>query len=223
MARMPRTGYRFRVTVTRDERLELCDLLDEVGPDHPTLCAGWRTRELVAHLLVRERRPDAALGIVVPVLASHTRTVTADVAEQPFEELVARFRAGPPRWALPWALPLVGDRANLFEFFVHHEDVRRAAPEWEPRPDDQRRDDALWSALRPMARLLFRRSPVGVVLRSSGRADVVARRGERSVAVVGLPPELTIVAFGRPTSCARVVVQGEPDDVAAFESSERGL
>lgn len=223
MARMPRSGYHLGVTVTRDERLQLADLFDEVGPDRPTLCEGWHTRELLAHLLVRERRPDAAVGIVVPALAGHTAKVMAETAHRPFDELVAAFRAGPPPWALPWALPVVGDQMNLFEFFVHHEDVRRAADDWESRPDDERRDDALWNALRPMARLLFRRSPVGVVLRASGRSDVVAHRGPSPVIVVGLPPELALVAFGRPTNRARVVVQGEPEDVAAFEAAGRGF
>jgi hypothetical protein len=36
------------------ERLELCDLLLELGPDAPTLCEGWTTADLAAHLVLRE-------------------------------------------------------------------------------------------------------------------------------------------------------------------------
>jgi uncharacterized protein (TIGR03083 family) len=46
-------------TLARAERAALCDLFDEVGPDAPTLCAGWTTRDLAAHLVIRERRADA--------------------------------------------------------------------------------------------------------------------------------------------------------------------
>jgi uncharacterized protein (TIGR03085 family) len=124
---------------------------------------------------------------------------------------------------MPWAIPVLGDRANLFEFYVHHEDIRRAQSGWAPRPTDARREDALWGALGMMGRLLFRHSPVGVVLRAAGRDDAVVRKGEPSVHIVGEPSEIALVAFGRATELTRVVVQGEPDDVARFEASSRGL
>src|SRR5690606_24047731 len=37
----------------RAERHALADLLMAVGPDAPTLCAGWTTAHLAAHLVVR--------------------------------------------------------------------------------------------------------------------------------------------------------------------------
>lgn len=211
------------MTVTRDERRALSDLLDELGPDQPTLCGSWTTRDLLAHLLVRERRPDAAGGIVVPALARYTERVRLAAADRPFGDMVHDFRHGPPVWAVPWSVPLLGDRANLFEFYVHHEDVRRARPGWTPRPEDRRLDDALWSSLKVMGRVLFRHSPVGVTLRSTDRADVVARRAPNGVLVVGLPSEITLVAFGRATELARVVIQGDAEHIAAFEASARGV
>ena len=36
------------------ERLQLCDLLQELAPDAPTLCAGWTTSDMAAHLVLRE-------------------------------------------------------------------------------------------------------------------------------------------------------------------------
>jgi uncharacterized protein (TIGR03083 family) len=52
------------VSYSRDERLALCTLLDKTGPDAPTLCEGWNTGDLAAHLVLRERRPDAAAGVI---------------------------------------------------------------------------------------------------------------------------------------------------------------
>lgn len=210
------------MSVSQQERRDLSELLAEAGPDAPTLCEGWTTRDLLAHLLVRERRPDAALGILVPPLAKRTERVMASIAEQPFEDMVRTFRAGPPMWS-PFALPLLGDRANLFEFYIHHEDVRRAQPGWEPRPTDAAREAALWGGLSTVGRLLVRRSPVGVVLRAPGHDDAVVHKGPRPVFLVGPPSELALVVYGRPTARTRVVLQGEPDDVAAFEAAPRGI
>ena len=53
-------------TLARRERHDLCDLALELGPDEPTLCGEWTTRELLAHLFVREHRPVSAAGILVP-------------------------------------------------------------------------------------------------------------------------------------------------------------
>jgi uncharacterized protein (TIGR03085 family) len=210
------------VTITADERAAMCDLLEQLGPDEPTLCEGWTTRDLLAHLLVRERRPDAAGGVLIPLLAKYTERVRASYASEPWEAMIEQFRGGPPIWS-PWAFPVLGDRANLAEFFIHHEDIRRAQPEWVPRADDAARDDALWKPLKMMGRLLFRRSPVGVTLRSAGRDDIVVKKSDPGVIVVGLPGEIVIHGFGRSIDKVRVVVQGDPKDTEAFEASPRGL
>ena len=47
------------------ERQELCDLFESVGPDHPTLCEGWSSADLAAHLVLRESSLKA-IGLVVP-------------------------------------------------------------------------------------------------------------------------------------------------------------
>ena len=215
-------GYLWCMSITDKERSEMCDLFAEVGPEAPTLCEGWNTLDLLAHLLVRERRPDAAAGIVVPFLRSHAQDVTNDVKAKPWDELITEFREGPPIWTV-WAIPVLGDKANLAEFFIHHEDIRRAPDEWVPREDNQALDDALWSPLKMMGRLMFRKSPVGVTLRSAGRDDIVVKKGERQVILVGLPGEIVLHAYGRPLDKCRVVVQGEPADIAAFEAAPRGM
>lgn len=210
------------MSVTADERAALANLVDELGPDQPTLCGDWTTRDLVAHLLVRERRPDAAGGILLSALARRTEKVQAAVAARPFPQLVEEFREGPPLWS-PLGWPVIGDQANLFEFFVHHEDVLRSQPDWEPRAEDATRDDALWKSLKLASKMLFRHSPVGVVLQSAGRRDIVARKGDPGVALVGMPGEIALIGFGRSPELARVVIEGAPTDVAGFVASERGL
>jgi uncharacterized protein (TIGR03085 family) len=210
------------MTITANERAAMCDLFDELGPDAPTLCEGWTTRDLLAHLLVRERRMDAVAGNVIPFLADYTKKVTDSVVAQEYDANIEEFRSGPPMWT-PWAIPVLGDKANLAEFFVHTEDIRRAQPTWEPRDDDPARDDALWNPLKMMGRLFFRKSPVGVVLRSAEREDIVAKKGDPSVILVGQPGEIVLHAFGRPLDKVRLVVQGDKKDVEAFEASSRGL
>lgn len=210
------------MSVTADERSQLSNLFDDVGPDAPTLCGDWTTRDLVAHLLVRERRPDAAGGILIPALAGRTERVMSAVARREYPDLVHQFRLGPPVWS-PLGWPVVGDHANMFEFFVHHEDVRRAQPDWQPRDEDVARDDALWKSMRLASKMLFRHSPVGVVLSSAGRAEIVAKKGDPAVTLVGLPGEIALIGFGRSPELARVVIEGAPEHVAAFLSSDRGL
>ena len=48
------------------ERKQLADLLDELGPDAPTLLSPWTTRDLASHLVLRERDFVAAPGLVIP-------------------------------------------------------------------------------------------------------------------------------------------------------------
>jgi hypothetical protein len=48
------------------EREQLCDLLDELGPQAPTLLDPWTTHDLAAHLVLREHDFPAAPGLVVP-------------------------------------------------------------------------------------------------------------------------------------------------------------
>jgi uncharacterized protein (TIGR03085 family) len=208
------------MTLAAGERRELCDLMDQLGPDAPTLCKGWATRDLAAHLVIRERRVDAAPGILLPVLAGYTARVQRSAAQQPWADLVDLVRNGPPPWS-PYALPGLGDKINTMEFFVHHEDVRRAQTGWEPRPADSRRAAALWALLGRAARVLYRHSPVGVVLRTPDGLERTVRGGDRSVTLIGSIDELTLHAFGREQT--EVDIDGDQVDVAGLQSSQRGL
>jgi uncharacterized protein (TIGR03085 family) len=215
-------------TLAAAERHELCTLMEQLGPDAPTLCEGWTTRDLAAHLVIREGRPGAAAGILLPPLAPLTARVQRSTAERPWPELLAMVRNGPPWWSLMRLGPL-GEKINGIEFFVHHEDVRRIGRGWVQRPADSYRAGALWTVLSQLARLCYRHSPVGVVLRRSdsrpdGGSDgteLVARRGRRSVTVVGPPEELTLHAYGRAE--AMVDIDGDSMDVQRLQDSRRGF
>jgi uncharacterized protein (TIGR03085 family) len=197
------------MSYSREERLALCALLDQTGPDAPTLCEGWTTGDLAAHLVLRERRPDAAAGVIGGPLAGYTARVQQRIrARTPFADLVRTIRSGPPRLSV-MALPGVDERANGVEFFVHHEDVRRAAPGWEPRALSDGESDMLWQRLR-MARFMLRKAPVGVELarddidagvNPDGPAyRITAKNATPAVTVIGSPAELTMWVMGRRTA-----------------------
>jgi len=213
------------VSYSRDERLALAALLEETGPGAPTLCAGWQTGDLAAHLVLRERRPDAAAGVLGGPLAGHTARVQRRLSTRmTYAQLVQAFRNGPPRLS-PLALPGMDERANTVEYFVHYEDVRRARPGWEPRDVDPGLSEELWRHLK-MARFLLRKAPVGVELaRDSGGEDaghyrVTVKNATPVVTVIGSPAELTMWAMGR-TSAAKVRFDGTNAAIAKLTAWRR--
>jgi uncharacterized protein (TIGR03085 family) len=220
------------MTFAKDERVGLCDLLVEVGPDAPTLCAGWSAHDLAAHLWIRETDPVGAPGIVAKPLAGLTERRMADVkARWSYEDLVERIRNGPARFSV-FALPGVDEPANNTEFFVHHEDVRRAGEQpLGPREFDPEVEDWMWRRLKLMGRAYFRRSKVGVVLErvpvtpadpDSEPETIRAQNGTPIVTAVGKPSELILFATGR-TSVAEVKLVGDEEAIEALLSSELSI
>ncbi|PWJ09515.1 TIGR03085 family protein [Streptomyces sp. NWU49] len=206
-------------THAKRERLLLADLLETAGPEAPTLCEGWTTRDLAAHVVVRERRPDAAGGMFVKPLASHLERVTAEFTAKPYEELIQLIRTGPPRFS-PFSLKQVDEMANIVEFYVHTEDVRRARPDWTPREIDPVFQDALWSRLERSARLMGRGIPTGLVLRRPNGQTAVAHRGIPVVTVTGEPSELVLFAYGR-QSAAKVELEGDENAIAKLQETKQ--
>lgn len=163
------------------ERRVVVDALRELGPDAPTACEGWDTKEMAAHLYVRERRPDAAPGVILPgPFASHTDRVMASVLRvQSYDEVVTKIAAGPP---LP--LRLFDGVMNLFEFFVHAEDVRRPNGRT-PRGLPVEQEQLMWRRLRAMLRPMYRRTK-GI------QVELVTPSGDR--AVIGEGPVVQLQA-----------------------------
>src|SRR6201995_4732939 len=178
------------MTAAQRERSALVDTLRTVGPDAPTLCAGWTTRDLAAHLVVRERRLDATPGISIPFLAGYTAKVQNQTARASSgDALVEMVAPGPPIYS---PFKLLDSVANLGEMFIHHEDVRRAIDGWQPRVLDASLATPLRRQLGLMSRMMLRKLPAHVELRTPA-GDRIARvgRGE-PVTVTGEPQELLL-------------------------------
>ncbi|MET8688601.1 TIGR03085 family metal-binding protein [Streptomyces sp. NPDC004732] len=209
-------------THAKRERLLLADLLEAEGPEAPTLCEGWKTRDLAAHVVVRERRADAAGGLLIKQLAPRLERVQAEFAAKPYEELIQLIRTGPPRFS-PFSLKQIDELSNAVEFYVHTEDVRRARPGWTPRDLDPVFANTLWSRLERSARLVGRKAPVGLVLRRPDGQTAVAHRGAPVVTVTGEPSELLMFAYGR-QAVADVELDGDKGAIATLhESKQLGL
>jgi uncharacterized protein (TIGR03085 family) len=215
------TAYDLTVAYSRDERLALAALLEETGPDAPTLCAGWQTRDLAAHVVVRERRPDAGAGMLGGPLAGYTARVQQRYLDRySYPQLIGFFRSGPPPLS-PFAIPGADEAANTVEYFVHHEDVRRAAEGWTERELPPGLSEALWKRLKS-SRLFLRGAPTGVALaRSDATAPaIIAKHAAGCVTVVGTPAELTLWSMGR-ASAANVTFEGPDDPITRLRAWRR--
>jgi uncharacterized protein (TIGR03085 family) len=203
------------------ERAELCDLFLATGPDAPTLCEGWDTCDLAAHLLVRETDPRAGVAILGgDRFASLERKLMDGAKAQGYERIVERLRSGPP--LVPWRLPGLRPALNATEWFVHHEDVRRANGDG-PRADRPDLDAALWSMIRRMGRIMLRKvDGAGVALVAPGHGEVPARGSGPTARVEGGPQELMLFLNGR-RSAAQVDITGPDEAQAALAEAKLGV
>ena len=202
-------------SLAQQERKTLCDLLVARGSDVPTLCEGWFTADLAAHLVVRERRPDSGPGLVWPPLAGYTDKVRCAVRDRtPWEKLVETVRRGPPLLLRPFDGPI-----NTIEFFIHVEDVRRAQGGWEPRPISPELADALWARVGPGG--MAKKVPATIVITSPGRADKERGTGPR-LTLAGDPGELIMFGSGR-QGAARVEISGDAELVAQLRAASLGV
>lgn len=187
------------VSMSRTERAALCNTALEAGELAPTLCGRWTVKDLVIHLLVRERDPLGAPGILVPKLEALTDRSARRLADQDFSSLVERVRQGPPKWS-PMAVPALDRAVNTLEYFVHHEDIRRAAPSWEPRELTESEQNAIWKSIALAGKGLVRSVGMPVEIRWGGderERSAVLRRGDQPAVVSGPPSEIALFLFGR--------------------------
>lgn len=210
------------------ERNELCDLMLEVGPDAPTLCGEWTTFDLAAHLVIRERNPLSAPGILVGgPFESFTAGLMRKEQRRGFEAVVARVRSVPPG---PLSIPPVRAAISLVEYTVHHEDVRRPQG-LAPRTDRDDLQQAVWTKVRQLSGLIVRRARIGDIALDLGATGAVgpggashqAGKGSRVVHVEGPPVELLLFVYGR-QAIAQVEVTGtDPDAIATVTKANFGI
>lgn len=209
---------------TAASRDALVEALLAAGPGQPTLCAGWNTEHLAAHIVLRENSPLVA-GLLLPPLARSlerkTRTLGDSAsAPQGYQQLMDRVAAGPRppgplrdharaariidrvsgRLGVTKPARRAAQAANLLEFFVHTEDVRRAQHRWAPRHLSDDYADALFTEFVRRARLMYRSEPTGIVLARSTGQRVVARAAVQdgpSQTIAGPAGELVLHGFGR--------------------------
>ncbi|MEZ2188956.1 TIGR03085 family metal-binding protein [Corynebacterium sp. CCM 9204] len=202
------------MTFAATERAELGALLLELGPEAPTLCTGWTTRDMAVHLLLRETRPDALPGLFVPGFGGHLRSVSEKIGARDYSEIVRKWASGPPRFS---PLRLIDAQVNTVEHFIHHEDVRRARPGWKPRSFSLEDEQQMLVLLRRGAARLLRKSVAPVILDPEGASPIVAA-GHRGIAgsgsdvvrVAGPVGEILVFCFGRQ---ADVTVRGERERI----------
>lgn len=214
-----------RVTLARKERSALVATLRSSGPEAPTLCEGWSTRDLAAHLVVREGRPDAAVGVFVPALAPRLEELRLRERERDWDDLLVRIDGG-----APWYSPLryADQVANAAEYLVHHEDVLRAREEWTARqfaPEDL---DRVWSLATTVAKTFLRRVPVRVELRIPAEIPGTKIRPVSTgaavapvVSITAEPVELLLWAFGRDE--VTIDMSGTQHGIDAVQATARGI
>ncbi|MBD0861344.1 TIGR03085 family protein [Gordonia sp. zg691] len=211
------------MTGAQEERAALVDTLKKVGPDAPTLCEGWTARDLLAHLVVRERRLDTGPGILIPAFAGYTEKVRAQAASKDWDSLLRLLASGPPLYS---PFKLVDRFANLTEMFVHHEDVLRggaADPDgsWTPRALSPDLEAQLRTPVKTMARMTLKNVPARVTLRTTDGEDLVTAGSGDDVVITGPVGELVLFSFGR--APVDVTFDGDATAVAAVQNSPRGL
>jgi uncharacterized protein (TIGR03085 family) len=208
--------------LARRERAALTDLMDRVGPDAPTLCGQWTTFDLAAHLLLREASPLAAAALVPVLDKLNDKGMEQLKAKRSYAQVVQAVRDGPP-WYSPLRPARIDRSANTMEFYIHHEDVRRAGAEPQPRDLGERDQHLLWLLVRKMGRLLARKAQVGIELVRTDVADSARiSGGEPTLVVRGLPSELSLFAYGR-GAVADVEIGGDAEARAAYSESQLGI
>lgn len=206
-------------SLARRERVALCDLALQVGADAPTLCTGWTAEDLVVHLLVRERRPLAAAGIVMSPLSGFTDRASRSMRRHGYAALVERLRTPGGMFAVP----AIDKAANTFEYLVHHEDLRRGLPDWQPRALDPADLDKMWSQLARGSSFFGRKLPVPTVLRRLDTgATAVARKGPDPVTITGDVVELVLFLFGR-SATRGLEFEGLDAAVTALRTADLGV
>ncbi|OIR42492.1 TIGR03085 family protein [Corynebacterium sp. NML140438] len=205
------------MSFAQTERNRLAELLLEVGPDAPTLCEGWTTRDLATHLFIRERKPLAAIGIFVRRAKRFLEAEEARLASWSYEDLVRMWAVGPPTLFMPSDQTL-----NTAEHFIHHEDVRRGDGVIEPRQFSKVINRELLRLAKRFGSATLKKVSVPVILTPPDLPPVVigervgvSEQGDNVVRVYGEPGELLLWAAGR--RAVKVKVTGAVEALSGMD------
>lgn len=158
--------------LAREERADFAAFLATLPPPQwqaPTLCAGWRVRDVVAHVIgYDELGPRDLLGHAVrgwfrvdrinAAALARYRTCTPD-------ELLGLLTAHLEPQGLPAAL---GCRVALVECVIHHQDIRRALGRPRTIPPERLLTALRWAMIAPDIGGLWRTRGVRVVATDLG-------------------------------------------------------
>lgn len=220
----------------RRERQALATALRDAGPDAPTLCEGWDTGDLAAHVWQRDNRMWQAAGLGIKPLAGYTRRTMDQIKARPLDQVAAEIAEGPVAKVSPFQVDRLNEKLNESEMFIHTEDVRRANGQTDPRVFGPADSDVLWRLALGMARMALRGAPTGVALARTGDRPVVVKKPKhhdhhgrghathdgahahdsQTVTVVGPAGELVLWLSGR-REHAQVELTGSPEAIAQLQ------
>ena len=190
-----------------DEFVAMAQLLEAAGPpvwDEPSLCEGWRTREVVAHVTMPVRYPGPAFMAELEAAGGDftrlSNTVAARDGALPAERLLADLRSDVLHH---WQPPGGGEDGALTHCVVHCLDIIEAVP-LSRRVPDGRITRILSLVADPAAPNLFGTDLSGVELRAD---DLEWSSGEGAL-VAGPAQALVLVACGRLLPAGRLRGQG---------------
>ena len=202
------------MTFSAAQRNKLKELFLHLGPNAPTLCEGWETKDLAAHLWIRENRVDAAAGMFISQLQPRLEHLTEETLARDYEAVVQEWAAGPPRWFK------AGDaKMNTMEHFIHHEDVRRANGMTDPQPLSEAANRQLYAALKLLSSSKLRKSQSPVVLYPRGFDRIivadkkgVSENGSDVTRISGEVGELLLWVSGR--DAVDIAIDGDVSKVS---------
>jgi uncharacterized protein (TIGR03085 family) len=199
------------------ERAALCDTLERLGPHAPTLCEGWTTADLAAHLVVRERKPLAGPGILLGgPFASYTASAMEKEKAKGYDVLLATLRGGPPAFMKSTMAAL-----NVNENWIHHEDARRANGD-APRPEDPDTAAVLAGVIRRTGKFGTRRiKPCGLALELPDQM-IIVRSGHPTAVMHGAIGECVLYLAGR-RDAALVTLEGDPGAIETVRTAKLGV
>lgn len=207
-------------SLAKRERFAMAQTFRNLGPDAPTLCEGWNAFDLLLHLIIRENRPDAAAGIVIPGMKNYANKIKEGLRLKGFETLVQEFANGPRNLSI-FSLPGVDDLANTIEFVIHHEDLLRAQANYSPRVFSDEDKKILWKGFTKTGKFFLFKAKVGVIAKSE-QGTYTMKSGNSCVTIEGDVIDLWLYTYGRKTA-ANIKFDGDEKSIKILQETKLGI